>query len=96
MHINTQCGTCGGRVVPKMKKLAVVLGGAAAVWFAGMMLATPVGWMALIPAAFAGSVNASRMISLKMKMWHCSREAGSYFECSNCGRDVGLGEVFTE
>jgi hypothetical protein len=79
-----------------MKKLTVVLGGAAAVWLAGMMLATPVGWLAIIPAAFTGSVNASRIISLKMKLWQCSKEAGSYFECRDCGRDVGMGEFFAE
>lgn len=88
------CKQCGSPVRANRKKLATVLGGSAALMLMGAMMATPVGWLALIPAAFAGSGKALRMINMKMKLAQASHQAGSYFRCDGCGRDVPLGEVF--
>jgi hypothetical protein len=96
MRFNTRSRCCGERISPKKEKLAVVLGGAGAVALMGMFLATPVGWAAVLPAAFAGSASAKKILEMKMKLMHCSHKAGSYFVCSDCGRDIPLGEVFAD
>jgi hypothetical protein len=96
MKLNTKSRCCGERILPKKEKLAVVLGGAAAVTLTGMLLATPTGWLALIPAAWAGSANATKLLQMKMRLWKHSADAGSYFCCSDCGRDIPFGEVFAD
>ena len=88
------CRQCGGPIRANRKKLATVLGGSAAVMLMGAMMATPVGWLSLIPAALCGSSQALKLIQMKLKVAEASRRAGGYFWCDGCQRDVPLGEVF--
>jgi hypothetical protein len=88
------CKQCGGPIRANKEKLAVVLGGTAAVMLMGAMMATPIGWLSLIPAAWAGSKNAQKLIQVKMRLMHSSHRAGDYFWCDDCKRGVPLGEVF--
>jgi hypothetical protein len=88
------CRRCGGPVRANKEKLAVVLGGTAAMMLIGLMLATPVGWLALIPAALAGSKQANQLLQMKIRLAHASQRAGGYFWCDDCQRDVPLDEVF--
>lgn len=88
------CKQCGRPIRANRQKLAVVLGGSAAVMLMGAMMATPVGWLALIPAALGGSSQALKLLQMKMKLAQASHKAGSYFWCDGCQRDVPLGEVF--
>lgn len=76
-----------------MDKLKVVLGGTALVVLMGALMATPIGWLSLIPAAWAGSKHARDIITLKAKLWSESDKAGAYFQCGDCGRDIPLGDV---
>jgi hypothetical protein len=89
-----KCKHCGGPVKANMDKLKVVLGGSALVLLMGFLLATPTGWLAVIPAALAGSKQAQDIMRLKQKLWMESNKAGSYFQCDDCGRDIPLGDVF--
>jgi hypothetical protein len=88
------CKNCGRPIRANKEKLAVVLGGTAAVVLMGALMATPIGWLSLIPAAWAGSKNAQKLIQLKMRLMHASNRAGDYFWCDGCERGVPLSEVF--
>lgn len=94
MKVNLVCAKCGGRVRPKRKKLETVLGGAVALWLMGIMLATPVGWLSVISGVLAGSANARKIYDVKVKLAVASSQAGSWFDCRGCNRDVPLTEVF--
>ena len=88
------CPHCGGLVRPKLKKLAVVAGGTALVAAMGASLCTPVGRLAVIPAAWAGSANAQKILHAKLRFWQASKQAGSFFICHKCEKDVSMGEIF--
>ncbi|MHC5539971.1 hypothetical protein ACYOEI_17260 [Singulisphaera rosea] len=87
------CKTCGGRVKPKTKKVATVLGGTAMVMAAGAVMGVSTGWLALLAAAWSGSRDATKIIHMKIKLMQESQKLGSYFVCSGCGRDVDILEV---
>ena len=88
------CRECGGPVKANKTKLSIVLGGTAATMLVGAITATPVGWLALIPAYFAGSPQARQMFQMKYRLARMSEQAGGYFRCGDCRRDIPLGEVF--
>jgi hypothetical protein len=88
------CRQCGSPVRANRQKLAVVLGGSAAVMLMGAMMSTPVGWLSVIPAVLAGSRPALKIMQMKMKLAEASRKAGGFFWCDGCQRDVPVSEVF--
>lgn len=84
------CKNCGGKIKPNMEKLKVVLGTSAAIAVAACLLGTPMGWVGLI---MAGGQNAYQVLRLKVLAMKECEQAGSYFECEDCGRDIGIGEA---
>ena len=82
---------CGGAFKPNNDKLKTVAVGTAAVAAAAFMFGTPAGWLALL--AGAASPEVMKVAKLKLQAAHKSNQAGSYFECDRCGRDVGVGEA---
>ncbi len=94
MRVNITCKRCGQRFQPKWSKIGTVLGGSAMIMLMGVLLATPTGWLAVIPAALAGSRNAQKIFQYKVKLATASHKEGSYFCCRRCPRDVSLGEIF--
>lgn len=93
MKINKHCKTCGQEIEPNWPKIKGVAGGSALVILAGLMLGTPTGWMAVIPAALAGSRSARTIAQMKIRLAVASGKAGGYFRCRQCQRDVGVGEI---
>ena len=85
------CKECGGPIKPNAEKLKTVAVGTAAVATAGFLIGTPTGWLALL--AGAASPEVMKVARLKLQAAHKSNQAGSYFECARCGRDVGVGEA---
>ena len=85
-----KCKECGGKIKPNMNKFKVVLGGSAAIMLAGLLLGTPTGWLALFAA---GTPQAAQIARAKLKLLQESNKAGSYFECEQCARDVGIVEA---
>ncbi len=92
--MGAKCKHCGGSVKANADKLKIALGGSALVLVMGLLMATPVGWLSLIPAALAGSQKAQQLLRIKQKLAMDSHKAGSYFQCDDCGRDIPLGDVF--
>lgn len=87
------CKRCGRPVKVNRERLKVALGGTAMVMLMGLLMGTPTGWLALIPAAWHGSKKALEMMRYKTMLMEASKKAGAYFRCDNCG-DIPLGEIF--
>ena len=83
---------CGGAIKPNMDKLKTVAGTTAAITVAGLMFGTPTGWLALLLGG-AWTPEVIKMLRLKTQAAKLSHEAGGYFECDGCGRDVSIGEA---
>jgi hypothetical protein len=88
------CSKCDGPVEMNGKKVATVIGGSAVIMLFGAMLGTPTGWIALLPLMLAGNQNAAHIVRAKYQLMKASQEAGGYFRCRDCKRDIPISEVF--
>jgi hypothetical protein len=88
-----KCKHCGGPIKLRGEKLKVIAITTAMIAAVGAMWGTPVGWLALL--AGASTPHAREMIRLKVMAMKASDQAGTYFECGDCNRQIGWGEFLS-
>lgn len=97
IKLTRECGRCGATIEPNWEKLALALGGSAAVsLLAAAFGLAGGGWIALLGAAVGGSAAARQLLQLKAKLLEQGQRLGSFFKCGGCHRDVSILEVFAD
>jgi DNA-directed RNA polymerase subunit RPC12/RpoP len=94
--MDVKCRHCSGKVTMKADKILLAVGGAAIMVPLAAAFGLKAGLIALICAAWGGNANAARLLQLKLRLMKESQRLGSFFHCSQCGKDAGIEEVFSQ
>jgi ssDNA-binding Zn-finger/Zn-ribbon topoisomerase 1 len=96
LFMNVVCPECQSMIKPKWSKVAVALGGTAAMIPLAAIFGLKAGLLALFAASLKGNRQASELLRIKIRLMQQSERMGSFFVCSNCRRDASVHEVWQQ
>ncbi len=91
-----KCPHCQGEVEANMEKIGTVIGGGVAITIIAAFFGLGGGWLALGAATLGGSSIAKILLRAKMQLLKHSQQLGGFFVCTQCKRNVPVGEAFKQ